>query len=49
LRYKVLGGKIVWSYQLYRPELVMREVMSLAAEKAADDTGLPMYEGTPEA
>lgn len=49
LRYRVLGGKIAWSYQLYRPELVMREVMSLAVEKAAQDTGLPMYEGTPEA
>ena len=48
LRYKVIGGKITWSYQLYRPELVMREVMSMAAEKAAQDTGLPMYEGTPE-
>jgi uncharacterized protein YfdQ (DUF2303 family) len=49
LRYRVNGGKISWLYQLYRPELVMREVMSLAAEKAAEDTGLPMYEVEPEA
>lgn len=49
LRYRRVEGKILWFYQLYRADLVMREAMRNDAETVARDTALPLFEGSPEA
>lgn len=48
LRYRVVGGKVVWFYQLYRWEAFLREEVERDLEKAAKATGLPAFEGAPE-
>jgi len=48
LRYRVGGGKIVWLYQLYRWEEVLRVRVLRDLTAAADATELPAFEGTPE-
>lgn len=49
LRYRVAGGSIIWFYQVWRPE----DFVTAAIEKDRDavvvETGLPAYEGAPEA
>lgn len=49
LRYRKAGGALVWFYQLYRPEDKIIETVRTAALEAAETTGLPLYEGEPEA
>lgn len=49
LRYRRDGAKIVWFYQLYRPDLAMRAQLEADLQRVADETGLPAYEGSPEA
>ncbi len=49
LRYRVGGGKITWFYQLYRWEFFLREQVERDLEAAAKATGLPAFEGSPEA
>lgn len=48
LRYRVNGGKVVWFYQLYRWEFFLREQVGHDLKDAADKTGLPAFEGSPE-
>jgi uncharacterized protein YfdQ (DUF2303 family) len=48
LRYRMRDGKIVWFYQLYRANLVMREATANAAEIVRTGTELPLFEGLPE-
>lgn len=49
LRYRATGGTIVWFYDLYRWQDEMRERVSQDLAKAGKDTGLPTFEGAPEA
>ena len=49
LRYRVVQGKVMWFYQLYRWEFFLREQVGHDLKDAADKTGLPAYEGAPEA
>lgn len=48
LRYRVVGGDIVWFYQLYRWEFFLRERVQADLAFAAKQTGLPTFEGSPE-
>lgn len=49
LRYRIAGGGIKWFYQLYRWEAFLREQVGHDLRAAADATGLPAFEGAPEA
>lgn len=49
LRYRVAGGKVVWFYQLYRWEFYLREQVGHDLKHASNETGLPAFEGAPEA
>ncbi len=49
LRYRKADGRIVWLIQFYRADVVLREAMEAALERAGRDTGLPAFEGAPEA
>lgn len=49
LRYRISGGDIKWFYQLYRWEFFLREQVGYDLKEAADKTGLPSFEGAPEA
>lgn len=48
LRYRIAGGTIKWCYQLYRPEVFIRDRVKEDIRKAAEETGLPAFEGQPE-
>ncbi len=47
LNYRLKGG-IVWFYELYRWEEWLRVEVRQALKQAGDDTGLPIFEGSPE-
>jgi uncharacterized protein YfdQ (DUF2303 family) len=49
LRYRISGGDITWFYQLYRWEYFLREQVGHDLREAAEKTGLPSFEGAPEA
>jgi hypothetical protein len=50
LRYRVAGGKVKWFYQLYRWEFFLREQVGYDLKEAgSNETGLPAFEGAPEA
>ena len=49
LSYRKGGSGILWSYQLYRPEIALREALLFDLAKVASETGLPVFEGQPEA
>lgn len=49
LRYRISGGDIKWFYQLYRWEFFLREQVERDLDAAAKATGLPAFEGAPEA
>lgn len=49
LRYRVSGSNLVWFYQLYRLREFVRERVLTDLAVAAEKTGLPVYEGSPEA
>ncbi|PZU83964.1 MAG: hypothetical protein DI527_23420 [Chelatococcus sp.] len=49
LRYRKAGTKILWFYQLYRPDLHVTERVRDDLTTVADRTGLPTFEGAPEA
>ncbi|QOF71451.1 DUF2303 family protein [Aminobacter sp. SR38] len=49
LRYRISGGDIKWFYQLYRWEFFLREQVGHDLKQAATETGLPSFEGSPEA
>jgi hypothetical protein len=48
LRYRVRGGKIIWFYQIYRPDAAITEAVRDAIHAVRQETGLPVYEGAPE-
>lgn len=49
LRYRVGGGQISWSYELYRPDRALDDAIKEACVQAEKDTGLPLFYGAPEA
>lgn len=51
LRYRVVRneGKVVWGIALHRADKVFTEAFGEAAQRAATETGLPLFYGTPEA
>lgn len=49
LRYRLAGGSISWSYQLYRPDAYLRNKVVEDLIFAGTETGLPTFIGTPEA
>lgn len=49
LRYRAAGADVIWYFQLYRPEALLREEVQRCLNDAAAETGLPGYEGKPEA
>lgn len=49
LRYRVAGGTIKWAYQLWRWRHWLRQQVKQDMLDAAKATGLPAYEGAPEA
>ncbi|MBD9390166.1 DUF2303 family protein [Agrobacterium sp. AGB01] len=48
LRYKKTPSGVVWLYQLYRPEFYVTEQVRRDLTRAAAETELPHFEGTPE-
>ncbi|RVU15207.1 DUF2303 family protein [Methylobacterium oryzihabitans] len=49
LRYRVAGGAITWSFQLYRWEDELRSRVTQDLMRVAEETALPTFEGAPEA
>lgn len=49
LRYRPANGRILWFYQIYRPDIVITEQVRRDLGTAAQATGLPAFEGAPEA
>ena len=48
LCYRVKDGRVLWFYQLYRADEAVREALRAALTAAGAETGLPIYEATPE-
>lgn len=49
LRYRKAGTKILWFYQMYRPDQFVTERVRDDLITVADKTALPTFEGSPEA
>lgn len=49
LRYRKSGQKIIWFYQMYRPDQFVTERVRDDLITVADETELPTFEGSPEA
>ncbi|TBW38802.1 DUF2303 family protein [Siculibacillus lacustris] len=49
LRYRAQGGKLVWFYQIYRPDQYITARLREDITHVAEATALPIFEGTPEA
>ncbi|GEM_PF-6847773 len=48
LKYNKTAGGVAWLYQLYRPEFHVNKQVRADMTRAAADTDLPHFEGTPE-
>lgn len=48
LRYRPVNGKIVWFYNIFRPDQFVTQHIRDTLFEAADKTGLPTYSGSPE-
>lgn len=49
LRYRKDGGRLHWSYHLYRWREEFRSALMAAGDRVKEETGLPVFEGAPEA
>ena len=49
LRYRKVESRIVWIFQMYRADLLMREALERSLASVAERTGLPVFEAMPEA
>ncbi len=49
LRYRLSSGQITWFYDLWRADKVFRHAFDEVCDRAAKETGLPVFRGTPEA
>lgn len=48
LRYRYEGGKVTWFFLFYRWEEAFRNSVLVDVDRVARETGLPVYEGSPE-
>lgn len=48
LRYRVQGGAVVWTLSLYRTDVFFRDAAEIVCKKVADETGLHVFQGSPE-
>jgi uncharacterized protein YfdQ (DUF2303 family) len=49
LRYRVKDGAVIWFYQLWRPDTYVTDAITKDRDAVHVETGLPIYEGAPEA
>lgn len=49
LRYRLSNGKPVFWYELWRPDLTFETAFNEALEQVSEQTGLPIFAGSPEA
>jgi uncharacterized protein YfdQ (DUF2303 family) len=49
LRYRVKDEMVTWFYQLWRPDTYVTDAILRDRDAVAVETGLPIYEGAPEA
>lgn len=49
LRYRPSGGRLVWFFQMHRPDLYITQALKDDIATVAAATGLPVYAGAPEA
>ena len=49
LRYRVREGQVVWFFQMYRPDVVVREFLERTLLDVGERTSLPTFEASPEA
>lgn len=49
LRYRKADGRILWFFQMYRPEVTVREYLERTLVDIGDRTQLPVFEAAPEA
>lgn len=48
LRYRAGGGSVKWFYEIYQFERAFEDAFNEACQKAAEETKLPLFSGTPE-
>lgn len=48
LRYRARGGGVSFFYEVWRPDLVLNAAVDEAVTKAHEETGLPVFYGSPE-
>jgi len=48
LRYRISGGKVAWQFVMHRWEVALKDAAQEAANSVKNDTGLPVYYGSPE-
>ncbi|NJL72856.1 MAG: DUF2303 family protein [Candidatus Competibacteraceae bacterium] len=48
LRYRVSNGRVQWTLVPHRLDLVLRDALSDAVARVRRETGVPVFEGTPE-
>lgn len=49
LRYRVKDGAITWAFQMWRPDVHVTEAVKRDLDAVEVETGLPTFEGSPEA
>jgi len=49
LRYRLAGGRLTWSFQIYRPDIAVTDRLRADLDVIRRDTALPVFEGAPEA
>lgn len=49
LRYRVKDGSVLWFFQLWRPDVYVSDAVARGRDAVTVETGLPIYEGSPEA
>lgn len=48
LRYRVSGGRVMWSYEIHGVKRALDDAFREACERAKEGTGLPLFFGQPE-
>lgn len=48
LRYRKAGPKLTWFFQMWQPHIYVHNALEKDLGTVIDDTGLPLYEGSPE-
>jgi uncharacterized protein YfdQ (DUF2303 family) len=48
LRYRVVSGKVLWTIHLHRIDAVVRDAVKDACNTVEKETGVPLFQGSPE-